>query len=204
MIIGLCGKAGAGKDAFADRLVEAHGFVKRGFASPLYEEVAQAFGVEVEWLKDRSRKEQPQTQLMLNHCLLSAPEFAYQMLAVGVAPTMPLSPRRVLQWWGTEYRRAQSLTYWVDQMRAFCDRHPDVVITDTRFENEAMWVHEQGGIVVQIHRAGLIPVEGEHASAKGLPLNLINYTLHNNQTLARFELLADEFLSYLEGATEAA
>jgi cytidylate kinase len=43
MLIGICGKAGSGKDTIADHLVVNHGFQKYAFADPL-KEIVKVFG----------------------------------------------------------------------------------------------------------------------------------------------------------------
>lgn len=58
---------------------------------------------------------------------------------------LPRSPRRLCQLWGTEYRRAQSDTYWVDKAADFIAKSKSpVVICDGRFPNECDWANEQG------------------------------------------------------------
>ncbi len=62
----------------------------------------------------------------------------------------PLSPYgkhvKVLQWWGTEYRRSQNPNYWVDKYTEKVLKFDGVVVTsDTRFVNEAINILELGG-----------------------------------------------------------
>lgn len=192
MIIALHGKAGCGKDTFADHLVEKYGFVKRGFADPLYEEVAHAFDVTVGWLRDRSRKELPQRELALALCKDN--EFAELMLETHAARfEESRSPRWVLQHWGTEYRRAQSLTYWVDQMGAFAKRaRVGVAIPDCRFENEAAWTKQNEGRVINIVRPGVADVAA-HSSEARLPLRLIDWVIDNTGTIEDLQRAADRF-----------
>lgn len=63
-------------------------------------------------------------------------------------------PRTLLQWWGTDYRRAQDVNYWVRQLTARIEREqPDVaLITDVRFPNEVEAIHAAGGYVVKVVR----------------------------------------------------
>lgn len=65
-------------------------------------------------------------------------------------------PRTLLQWWGTEYRRAKDPDYWVKKLRkTLLDHSPEVaLITDVRFPNEADFIHEMGGFVVKCTRLG--------------------------------------------------
>lgn len=199
-IIALHGKAGAGKDTFADRLVEKHGFVKRGFADPLYEEVADAFGVTVPWLRDRTRKETPQPELALEYCKDN--DFAGAMAGYWDDFHETRSPRWVLQKWGTEYRRGQDDQYWLMQMDYFCycavSAPQCVVIPDCRFENEAQWVKEQGGAIIEIRRSNLPPV-AVHASEAGVPSELIDCTFYNDWVIPALHGLVDRYM----GAHEA-
>jgi hypothetical protein len=74
------------------------------------------------------------------------------------------SMRNLLQIYGTEYRRAQNLDYWVEAWRAL---HPSGhwLIPDIRFENEAQMVRQRDGIIIRVERPGQEPAAGsEHAS----------------------------------------
>ena len=87
----------------------------------------------------------------------------------------PTSPeiRALLQWYGTDYRRAEDPDYWVK--RAMSEARPLqfdnylVVFDDVRFPNEAKAIQETGGIVIRVdtpadtrlQRVGKVP---EHAS----------------------------------------
>ena len=89
-----------------------------------------------------------------------------------VTAEMP-KPRPLLQWWGTDYRRAKDPDYWVRLLRKTLDvQGPDVaLIADVRFPNEADAIHEWGGYVVQVTRKGAPDVQvldhpSEHALDK--------------------------------------
>jgi hypothetical protein len=74
--------------------------------------------------------------------------------------TDPLSPlgkhRTLLQWWGSEYRRAQDSFYWVKAMRDTLKAEmPQVaVISDMRFKNEMLWVKANQGFTIKVSRLG--------------------------------------------------
>ena len=61
---------------------------------------------------------------------------------------------KLLQWWGTEYRRTQDPDYWVKKLVArIKSESPDVaLITDTRFVNEAQAVKDLGGYNLNVSR----------------------------------------------------
>jgi hypothetical protein len=60
---------------------------------------------------------------------------------------------KLLQWWGTEYRRAQDLNYWVKKWKEGINPKADIVLaTDMRFFNEGDAVYSVGGFRVQVSR----------------------------------------------------
>ena len=87
---------------------------------------------------------------------------------------LPDSVRRLLQWWGTEYRRAEDENYWVSRAWDVAQRVVKAgktpVFTDVRFANEAKMIKDNGGILVRVsaplltreRRLGTLPPE--HAS----------------------------------------
>jgi hypothetical protein len=76
-------------------------------------------------------------------------------------------PRTLLQWWGTEYRKAKDPDYWIKRLRTTLSEHnPDVaLITDVRFPNEVAFIHGIGGYVCKVTRLGAPDVQvQEHPS----------------------------------------
>lgn len=69
-------------------------------------------------------------------------------------------PRSLLQWWGTDYRRAKDPDYWVKRLRKTLEDHnPDVaLITDVRFPNEVEFIHGLGGVYVEVINTGAVDV----------------------------------------------
>ena len=174
-MIGLTGPAGSGKDTVAALLRVHCGYNPMAFADALRGEVASAFGIDPLLLQERATKEHPISALALRRCMDPAFEafviVAHQRAGLGlVDTTAPRSPRQIMQWWGTEYRRAGAPNYWV---RAAQKRVTDMhrwghahrfVMTDVRFQNEADLVREYGGQIWQIVRPDLAPIEGDHPS----------------------------------------
>ena len=154
-IIGLVGRAGAGKDTVASILSETEDVTPIAFADALREEVKNAFGVGIECMLHRDEKEQPTQALAISRC--ADKRFINRMLAIAENPYTPRSPREILQLWGTEYRReCDSQTYWIDRLQDTIDYHvtagKDVVVTDVRFVNEALYLKQIGGSLWRIYR----------------------------------------------------
>lgn len=172
-IVALTGPANCGKDTAADLLATHCGFTKLAFADPLRSEVSEAFGIEPLYLTRRETKEHPMSALALNKCRSSA--FVDRMVATGVVPledvAKPRSPRQIMQWWGTNYRRVDMAQYWASQTRDRINfmlrQHLSTrfVITDCRFPNEAAMVQKDfHGVLWQITRPGVSVADGAHVS----------------------------------------
>lgn len=188
-IIAFTGKAGVGKDTAADHLVAKHGFVKRGFADPLYEEVAAAFGVTVKRLKARATKETMVDWLTLRTCY--EPTFVAMILNSHEKELDTwCSPRYVLQKWGTEYRRGQSDSYWIERMAMFSQlARFGIAVPDCRFENEASFVKRMGGTIIRIIRD--VPGVAEHPSESGFPESLVDFTIMPPNDIERARVALD-------------
>jgi hypothetical protein len=150
IVIGLCGKAGAGKTTAARILEEDRGFVRLPFAGPL-KAMARAFG-------------------------LSAAE----MTLFKEIPLERLNwktPRQFMQFLGTEFgRKLIGENVWVYAWSASLgesavENFGDILVVadDVRFENEAVAIREEGGLVIEITRAGAGSASGAgHASEAGV------------------------------------
>ena len=154
-IIGLVGRAGAGKDTVALILAETEGVTPIAFADALRQEVKNAFGVGIECMLHRDEKEQPTKSLAIERC--SDKRFIARMTALAENPYSPRSPREILQLWGTEYRReCDSYTYWIDRLQETIDHHATggkaVVVTDVRFVNEALYLKQIGASLWRVYR----------------------------------------------------
>jgi hypothetical protein len=198
-LIALNGQAGAGKDTAADILVRYAHFQKLAFADALRAEVAEAFEIQDmgSILHDRQAKEQPHAALTLRSCkefcFVGAVALATQATVNSEWLDAPRSPRQILQWWGTEFRRRRDPRYWVKAMMDRIDVRRDglrregkperFVITDCRFPNEYAYARAVGGSMWRIHRAGLPEVEGGHESAIALRNIPAEADLRNNGSL---------------------
>lgn len=169
-IIGLTGPAGCGKDTVADLLFAHAGFVKFSFADPLYAEVAQAFDVGVSHLQHRETKEHPLSALALRCCrsdgFVGRMGVMHALAGQTLDVDAPRSPRQILQWWGTDYRRHQHQNYWTAHMQGRINGWPgySFVIADVRFADEAALVLQGGGAIWRVERPGVGVAPGAHVS----------------------------------------
>jgi len=199
-LVALTGLAGCGKDTVADVLVEQHAFTKLAFADTLRAEVAAAFAIDPAYLTQRETKEHAISALALDRCLDRAfvARMEHVLHPVGIYPTVmakPRSPRHIMQWWGTEFRRAQNPDYWTIQTcnyiaRRQLDGLSRFVISDCRFENEATLVRQLGGSIWQVVRPSLAPTPGAHVSETEGSQFLPDVLLGNTSDIGHLQLQA--------------
>jgi len=144
MIVGICGFIGSGKDTIADYLVNFHEFRRESFASTLKDAVAAVFGWDRTMLEGRTKE---------------AREWREQVDPWWAARLdMPtLTPRWVLQYWGTEVcRKAFHDDIWIASLENKLRNSKDhVVISDCRFPNEISSIKNAGGQIVWVQRGEL-------------------------------------------------
>jgi hypothetical protein len=143
-IIGVCGFIGSGKDTAADYLVNFHEFRRDSFAATLKDAVAAVFGWDRELLEGRTKAAREWREQI-------DPWWAKRL-------GMPnLTPRWVLQYWGTEVcRRGFHDDVWIASLEARLRNSKDnIVISDCRFPNEIHAIKAAGGKVIWVQRGEL-------------------------------------------------
>jgi len=144
MIIGICGFIGSGKDTVADYLVNFHEFRRESFASTLKDAVAAVFGWDRTMLEGRTKEAREWREQV-------DPWWAERL----AMPT--LTPRWVLQYWGTEVcRKAFHDDIWIASLENKIRNSKDsVVISDCRFPNEIQAIKDAAGTIVWVQRGQL-------------------------------------------------
>ena len=176
IIIGLCGRAGSGKDTVRSFLEHKHDFAGLAFADPIramVRELLTSNGCSDEYITSRELKE-------------------------AEIPGLGVSARHMMQTLGTEWARKclgedfwlkLSATYMAD-LRSQGYRH--FVVSDVRFANEAEWIRAQGGEIWLIDRPGL-PSVRDHVSE--CVHFRVDQVLRNDGTLTRLEFTAMDALA---------
>lgn len=172
-LIGLTGKAGAGKNEAANALTKI-GWKQDAFA----DRMRTAMLALDPWVFDFDGG--VRLSVLVNH------------LGWDEAKRNHPEVRRLLQKFGTEAGRdIHGKDCWVDALFRDLDINgphltPPMVVTDVRFDNEALAINKRGGIVIEIVRPGLEELaqgNSAHASEAGLSRSLIDYTIENNGTI---------------------
>ena len=177
MLIGICGKAGSGKDTVADFFKSEYGYESAAFADHLKAVTSLAFGLDEKYFHD-------------------------QELKTKVVPMFGITPREMIQKVGTEcFRKIFDDDFWVKHVdmlyRDSLDSGFNFVVTDCRFENEVMWIRNNGGIVINVSNPQVDDVVlNGHVSELGINPDLIDYVIDNDDTIAmlynKLELLSKE------------
>lgn len=163
LILGLGNKARHGKDSFASA-VDAHfatqhaAALRHGlkytpvvvqhiaFADALYREVNQWLAANPRWT------EQPID--FLADGATRIPDWVQPDPNAEKSVRAPHGKHaKLLQWWGTEFRRNLDAEYWVKQWKAALNPKANIIMaTDMRFINEAEAVKSVGGFTIQVNR----------------------------------------------------
>ena len=153
MVIGISGKAGSGKDTLGKYLCEEYRCLHYYFAKPLKEGAKIMFALTDDQIANKE---------------------------VPIEP-WGLSPRKIWQLLGTEVGRGIDPAIWIKNAEMFIHKHPGrtVIITDVRFDNEAIFIRNRGGVVINIVREQQDIIENRHSSEGGLRPENIDLTIHN-------------------------
>lgn len=161
LIIGLCGKAGSGKDTVADRLTDKWGFTRVAFADILKRSIGRdIFGLSRNQLWGNDKE--------------------------VIDGRYGASPRKILQLAG-ESMRSIWPDIWVEALLRQMEPDGMYVISDVRYPNEARAITGGGrGMLWSIERDGAGAVNGvpDHSSETSLDgFTSYNFVAYNNGTM---------------------
>lgn len=182
--LGICGPAGSGKTTLQKYICEKYGYLSWNFADALKRGLEAMFHIP--------------------HAMLESPD-----LKEVAVDHLGVTPRRLMQFVGTEGVRACDQNLWVNQLRFDLRKflaamemrgttYPGVVIADMRFENEADFIRNKPlGIV--IHVGGRKKVVSSHSSESGLSINIEDdVIIDNSGDFAHLCNQADRLIAFVE------
>lgn len=113
------------------------------------------------------------------------------------------TPRKLLQFLGTDVMRTIDPDCWVNVVKNFVNtnssKYDNIVITDARFFNEIDWVLQKGGTHIHIRRQNSDYVGGaEHSSETSLDTNSFSekhYVIDNDKDLIYLEESLQEIIN---------
>ncbi|RDH91860.1 MAG: deoxynucleotide monophosphate kinase [endosymbiont of Seepiophila jonesi] len=190
MIIGLAGKARVGKDTAARFIEEWYGLEPLSFAAPLKQSIQEMFNLTPAQMNG-AEKEEP-------------------------IPELGCSPRFLFQTLGTQWGRhlvhpdvwlhvaGVNLQRYRDTYREQGERWHGCVFSDVRFDNEANWIRQQGGVVIHLDRRQA-PTVRERESEFGVGRVDGDPVVSNHSTVDElYKRLRNTVDVYLEGRNEKA
>jgi hypothetical protein len=200
LMLGFSGKLASGKDSVALGVVSAlklEPVVHMSFAQPLKEEVNQAIML----IHDRSANEAREI-LRVNDSdvfdeFVSLLSYALAETPGATSMTRTAGMRRVLQFWGTEVRRAEQDDYWVSKAVVnglnFASAGKNLFYTDGRFPNEIEGPQSVGFMVIRLEVSPEVQAE-RLALRDGLipdPLSLVHPSETALDDYKGFDLVTD-------------
>lgn len=181
-VLGIMGKKRSGKDTFAERLINEHGFTQVRFADPL-RAMLKALDPII------YTEDDGWTELRLSWIL--GPDDDWE-----AAKELP-EVRRLMQRIGTEAgRNVLGDSIWTDAAaRTIINIDGPVVITDVRFPNEYALVEDIfDGWTVRITRPSLPVGTDLHPSETALDDTYPRYEIVNDGTVADLHFAADQLV----------
>lgn len=172
-LIGITGKAGTGKDTVATHLRDAYGYHVHALAAPLKLGIESMFGLpSTIWDRDQKEKD---------------------------IPWLGLSPRYLAQTLGTEWgRRLVADDLWLRLLGRHVDELPEdatgIVVPDVRFDNEASFIRDRGGVIVRLVRD--VDDVNAHVSEFGVSENLVDVEVINDADIPALLDVAEQAIDF--------
>jgi adenylate kinase family enzyme len=143
-IIGITGLKGSGKSTVAKYLAEKQGYIQLSFASVLKDMVSISF----DWPRELLEGETVESRIWRE----TVDEWWSERLNIP-----NLTPRYVLQYWGTEVIREHfHQEFWIasleKRMLKLIKENAKIVISDCRFENEFELIRKYNGKIIKLIR----------------------------------------------------
>lgn len=218
-IIAFCGNTNSGKDEAA-KVFASRGFRHRSFAGPVKDivgdlfgfthdqlygppqsrnEIDERFNMQAMWYSVEARCEGAQDvisrQLFPDEPMMqAAAKAALEVWLVSFQRSYPrdISPRMVLQSFGTEFGRRLDPNIWTNFLLREAAKDTLTVVSDVRFANEAKAVRNAGGAVIRIirkdtdHKASAVGIENHVSEQLDIPNDHITWFISNDDTLEVF------------------
>lgn len=163
-LYGISGNKGHGKDTFARFVREAkEGFLITHFATDLKLTAGRIFGLTEGQMHDPSLKEVPfDTPVPMDDQL----DAMRRETGLDIQPQgkVAVSPRELMQFWGTEYVRTVQDDYWTQQVLTRVKGSDRSLVPDTRYPNEAMALRSVGGKIIKVVRIDAPKPKDTHSS----------------------------------------
>ena len=219
MIVGIMGKAGAGKDTVAEILKSELRFEHMRLADPMKEFCAEVFGFSREQLWGPSENRNKVDERWLynegkHEFSNMSPFCCVRCGAMFSSVPCGLTPRKALQTLGTEWGRAMHPDTWVrilvrrakgsDVLNAFGEKVGytvrRVVVSDVRFKNEFDAIKADGGKMIRVVRPvdngmrGAAAVHASETEQDSIPDYAFDAVVRNDGTIPQLSAAVKEIV----------
>lgn len=191
ILIGVAGLARSGKDTAARFLADELGLYQYAFAEPLKTMLKSVFGDHFHE-GDRS-----------GLCPETGKSYRYMMQTLGTETGRLLWNDNVwVNLVGREFEKLKANPY--RKGGAFDARlgpggHKGMILSDVRFDSEARWIKDNGGVVMHLTRPDLQnSLEGTHVSEQGVSRSLIDMHICNSATVDHLHTRLSSFVEVLK------
>jgi hypothetical protein len=168
-IVGITGLKRSGKDTCAEYLVNRYAFDRHSFAQPLKDMLS-----------------------VLMNCVDCNDRYYSEMHKEESIPGINASYRKLAQTLGTEWgRRMIDDNIWVNMLDANTEYVEKIVVSDVRFDNEAKWVKDNGGIIIKVTRPVLKSSKDNHPSEQGIDDSYVDHNIINDGTIEALHVKLD-------------
>lgn len=185
MLVGVLGKKGSGKDTISDYICNKYNFEKMVLAEPLKNACKELFNFSDEQLYGRLKEVDDEQ--------------------------WGISPRKALQWLGTDVFRNKinelnpdiGNNFWINLLKIKYlqklkeNENIKIIVSDVRFQNEIDMIHQLGGCVIKLNRPS-INNNDLHESEKNIDYLSGDFTIINDGTLEELYKKVDEIISKLK------
>ena len=173
MLLGVCGKKGAGKDTVGNYIIEKYGYSQYAFAKPLKKIIKELFDLSDEQL--------------------------YGSLKETIDPRWNTTPRILMQYIGTELFREQLKklipelsceNLWIRKFHDwYSTQTQNVIITDIRFIDEMNAVKQNNGVIIKVVRD--LGITDSHISEQFFQTVTPDHIIENNGSMEELYLKID-------------
>ena len=174
-VIGIAGKARAGKDTAADIIIDAMPYYNKiSFADPLKKMLSVGLGLTESQLYG-SKKE-------------------------IIDPRYGKTPRQIMQSIGTEWGRNMICQdIWVNAVKDHIENEKNefsyYIIPDLRYESEAHMIRKMNGLVIHTKRKDKI--KSNHMSEHGIYVEGTDLVVENNGTLEHYKSTINDIIIHV-------
>ena len=197
MILGISGKAGAGKDTVSKMIVYTLWYYNysqrlKPFGIEHYNNTYERFGDVIDfthWYKTSFANKLK--QCLSNILNVSISRFEDNEFKKSEVEWLGITVRELLQKFGTAIRNEVCDDFWVKACLKDYEKWDNWIISDVRFKSEAKGIKDLEGIIVRVNREGA--GAGNHISEVDLDDYSFDYVINNDSNMEDLLLKVKEF-----------